>query len=95
MVRVPESDVVQKRAAPGLVFGGTGGPEGHPMIRILSGDQPPEHTYVAVKYDDRWFWISNDDIRSKSTFGILILLFSIAETGVKGAAPVVTILANQ
>ena len=32
---------------------------------------------------------------SKYTFGIVMLLFSIADTGVKGAAPVVTIPANQ
>lgn len=31
MARVPESDVAQKRAAPGLVFGGTSGPEGQPV----------------------------------------------------------------
>jgi hypothetical protein len=50
---------------------------------------------VATQYDRRWFWIASSDIQSKYTFGILMLLFSIADTGVKGAAPVVTIPANQ
>ena len=31
----------------------------------------------------------------ESTFGIIMLLFSIADTGVKESAPVVTIPANQ
>jgi ubiquinone/menaquinone biosynthesis C-methylase UbiE len=49
---------------------------------------------VAVQYNSRWFWIADTDIQSKSTFGVLILLFSIADTGVKGPAPVVTIPAQ-
>ncbi|MGH7122075.1 MAG: hypothetical protein ACREFP_24290 [Acetobacteraceae bacterium] len=65
------------------------------MMRILSGDLAPEDAFVAVRYGGRWFWIANSDIRSKSVFGVLILLFSIAETGVQGATPVVTIPANQ
>lgn len=98
MVQVPESDVTEGRASSGLVHGEVGGAKGRPMIpmiRIRSAELPPNDAYAAVKYGGRWFWTSNSDIRSKSTFGILILLFSIAETGVKGAAPVVTIPANQ
>ena len=48
-----------------------------------------------MQYDRRWFWIADTDIQSKNTFAIIMLLFSIADTGVKGAAPVVTIPANQ
>jgi len=59
------------------------------------GDAPPKDAHVAVQYDKRWFWIADTGIESKYTFGIVMLLFSIAETGVKGAAPVVTIPANQ
>lgn len=95
MVEVPETDVAEGRASPGLVRTEAGAPGGNPMVRIMSGETAPERAFVAVKYDGRWFWISDTDIRSKTTFGALILLFSIAETGVKGAAPVVTIPANQ
>jgi hypothetical protein len=41
------------------------------------------------------FWIAGTDIQSKNTFAIIMLMFSIADTGVKGSAPVVTIPANQ
>ena len=64
-------------------------------MRVLVTDTPPKDAYVAVQYDKRWFWIPDTDIQSKYTFGIIMLLFSIADTGVKGAAPVVTIPANQ
>jgi hypothetical protein len=48
-----------------------------------------------VSYKNRWFWIADTDIRSKYTFGFMMLLFSISETGARGAAPVVTVPASQ
>jgi hypothetical protein len=48
-----------------------------------------------TQYDKRWFWIADTDIQSKYTFGIIMLLFSIADTRVKRSAPVVMIPANQ
>ena len=94
-VEVPPSDVEQGKAAPGLVGTRAAGAAGGPRLRVRVGDTPPKDAHVAVQYDKRWFWIADTDIESKYTFGIVMLLFSIAETGVKGAAPVVTIPANQ
>jgi len=62
---------------------------------VLATDAPPRDAHVAVQYDGRWFWIADTDIQSKYTFGIIMLLFSIADTGTRGSAPVVTIPANQ
>ena len=64
-------------------------------MRVLVGEAAPKDAYVAVSYIDRWYWIANTDIESKTTFGVVMLLFSIADTGTKGATPVVTIPANQ
>jgi len=36
----------------------------------------------------RWFWIADNDVRSKLIFGSAMLLFSIAEVGVKSASDV-------
>jgi hypothetical protein len=60
----------------------------------MSGDSPPSEAFVSVPYKNRWFWIADTDIRSKYTFGFVMLLFSIADTGVRGPAPVVTVPAN-
>jgi hypothetical protein len=49
----------------------------------------------VAEYDSRWYWIADTDIQSKYTVGIIMLLFSIADTGVKGSAPAITISANQ
>ena len=55
----------------------------------------PKDAFVAVQYHERWFWIADADFESKYTFGIIMLLFSIADAGVKSAPPVVTVPANQ
>jgi predicted small lipoprotein YifL len=95
VVQVPEADVAQGKAGPGLVDTQGAGALSGPPLRVLVTDTPPQNAYVAVQYDTRWFWIAGTDIQSKYTFAIIMLLFSIADTGLKGAAPVVTIPANQ
>jgi hypothetical protein len=94
VVQVPESDVVQGKATPGVVDTQVTGALNGPPLRILVTDTPPNDAHVAVQYGRRWFWIADNDIQSQYTFGIVMLLFSIADTGVRGAAPV-TIPANQ
>ena len=94
VVQVPEADVAQGKAGPGLVDTQGAGALNGPPLRVLVTDTPPQDPYVAARYDGRWFWIANTDIQSKYTFGIIMLLFSIADTGVKGPAPVVTIPAQ-
>ena len=94
-VQVPETDVATGKATPGAVSSRPEEPLGGPPMRILEGDAAPKEASVAVQYNNRWFWIAETDIQSKSTFAVVMLLFSISETGVKGGAPVVTIPANQ
>jgi len=94
IVQLPESDVVQGKAAPGLVDTQAPGAPIGPPLRVLVTNTPPKDAYVAVQYDKRWFWIAETDFQSKYTFATIMLLFSIADTGVKGSAPVVTIPAQ-
>jgi hypothetical protein len=93
-IQLPEADVVQGRAGPGLVDTQAVALKG-PPLRVQVTDSPPRDAYVTAQYDKRWFWIADNDIQSKYTFAAIMLLFSIADTGVKGSAPVVTIPANQ
>ena len=94
-VQVPDTDIAEGKAAPGAVSSQAQAPWGGPPMRVLVSDTAPKDAFVAVPYGGRWYWIADNDIQSKTTFGIVMLLFSIADTGVKGAAPVVTIPANQ
>ena len=95
LVKVPKADVAGGKAAPGLTDAETASPRQGPVLNVLNGDAPPKDAYVAVQYGPKWFWIADTDIQSKTTFGVLMLMFSIADTGVKGSAPVVTVPANQ
>ena len=64
-------------------------------MRILVGAAAPNDASVAVRYNNRWFWVADTDIQSKTIFAIVMLLFSISETGIRGSAPVVSIPASQ
>jgi len=94
VIQVPEADVVEGKAGPGFVDTQSAALNG-PPLRVQVTDAPPRDAYVSAQYDKRWFWIADNDIQSKYTFATIMLLFSIAETGVRGSAPIVTIPANQ
>jgi hypothetical protein len=62
-----------------------------PLIRINSGTDRPADVFVAVEYEDHWFWIESGDFASKRIFGFLMLILMISETGQGGKLPVLTI----
>jgi hypothetical protein len=93
-VEVPQADVSQGKASPGRTDAQAGEPAQGPKLRVLNGDAQPKDAYVAVQYGRKWFWIADTDIESKSTFGVVMLMFSATDTGVRGAAPVVTVPAQ-
>jgi hypothetical protein len=93
-VHVPESDVTEGRAAPGLVGGQAGATQSTPAVNILSGNRAPSDASVAVQYNGCWFWIDDRDIRSKDIFATVMLMFSISDIGMKGTGPIVTVPAN-
>ena len=63
-----------------------------PLIQVQNGTSKPDDAFVAVPYRDRWFWIDDRDIHSKSMFFFLMILFSFTERGLGGqAAPVLTV----
>lgn len=47
-----------------------------------------------MRYRQHWFWIDQRDFRSKSIFTFLLLLTSLAETGMVPQAPVMTVPAS-
>ena len=54
---------------------------GSPLIRVHSGAERPGDEFVAVSYRGTWYWVADTDLRSKRMFTILVLLFSLVETG--------------
>ena len=94
LAQVPEADIAAGRA---VAAGGgvqAAGSERPPLLNIASGTARPPDAYAAIEYKGRWFWIADTDVRSKTIFTSVMLLFSIAEVGVRTAPPVVTVPAN-
>lgn len=89
-------EVPSEHASAGRTFGTAQLPENAslydaPMVRIHSGPAPPTDPFAGVHYRGTWYWISDQDLRSKRSLTFLLLFFSLAETGVTPEAPVLTI----
>jgi hypothetical protein len=93
-IAVPAGHVAERRVAP--TAEPEVGPGGviPPLLRIQSSPEKPGDAFVAVPYRDHWYWIDDRDMPSKALFSFLMFVFTLVETGDKGAPPVVTIPAN-
>jgi hypothetical protein len=65
----------------------------HNLFRVeCSAKRPPRDLpFVEVFYQGTWFYIRNDDLDSKSTFGLLMQLFSLQAGGAEGITPTLTL----
>jgi hypothetical protein len=90
-IEVPVDHVTEKIATPMSLETSYGRAEYQPLIRIQSDSEKPATGFVAVQYEDYWFWIDKKDPSSKRTFSILLFLFRLAETGDTPAAPLLTV----
>jgi hypothetical protein len=64
------------------------------LLRIHSSRGRPENAFIAVPYQDYWFYIDNRDYPSKRIFSFMMFIFALTETGGKEGAPIVTIPAG-
>ena len=65
-----------------------------PLLRVHSGRKQPADVFVAVPYEGEWFWVANDDWRSKRTFSSILFLFTLADAGSPENLPTITIPAQ-
>jgi hypothetical protein len=92
-VEVPAQDLAEHSATPGWdsVTGAQGAMR---LIEIHSSKDCPPHAFVAVPYNDHWFWIDRRDLKSKRVFSFMMLLFTLADAGETPALPLITIPAH-
>ena len=88
-IMVPEIHAVEGRASGNLPA------DAYRLIRVHNSKEPPDDAFVAVPYHDYWFWIADTDLESKHMLSVMVLLFSLVQTGnVSPVAPVLTIPAG-
>lgn len=89
-VTAPQIDIDEHRVPPNQQVD----EEPH-LMSVLSSDSKPEDAFTSVLYRDHWFWVADTDLASKRMLTVMVLLFSLVQTGdVKPVAPVLTIQAG-
>jgi len=63
-------------------------------VRIHSGKEKPADAFAAVHYRDYWFWINDNDWRTKRALTAVMFFFTLAETGGHEKLPLITIPAQ-
>ena len=61
------------------------------LLSVHSGPDEPKNSYVAVSFEDEWFWIADSDWHSKRTFSSILFLFTLADTHGTESLPTITI----
>jgi hypothetical protein len=92
-VDVPSSDVLDGRVPRGWADT-PGMPAVTRLIEISSGADAPEDAAVAIRYRNTRFWINDRDMRSKRSFNLIMLMFTLANTGSRESLPLITIPAQ-
>jgi hypothetical protein len=64
------------------------------FIRIHSGASRPSNAFVEVQYRGYWYWVDDGDFASKRMLSLMMMFFSLVETGGGAGAPVVTVQAG-
>ncbi len=97
-VRVPEEDIRRGKVTQ------TRYPDGRPfdwsellgdLFVVEVADRLPTEAVVAVKYRGKWFYIADNDLRSKSTFVFLSQIFALEAGKEKSLVPLLTIPVGQ
>jgi len=60
-------------------------------LQIRTSSEQPEHAWISIKYRASWFYIADDDLKSRASFSLLNAMFSSIVGNVPGAKPVLTL----
>jgi hypothetical protein len=64
------------------------------FIRIHSGAGKPSNAFATVSYRGYWYWVDDGDLNSKRMLSLIMMFFSLVETGGASGAPIVTVQAG-
>jgi hypothetical protein len=82
--------VTVTRNPDGSVFDWGDTPAGR-LFHVRQSEDKPKHAAMAINFYDRWYYIPNNDLESKSTFLLLTQLFRLQAGAAKSIGPTLTI----
>ena len=92
-VDIPEKHLKEGRAPEPVSAQGA---DSLPLVplRVYSREDVPEDAFVAIRYQQHWFYLKHSDHQSKTAFGLLTYLFQIQAPAPQGAGPLLTLPAG-
>lgn len=85
-VEVPEKDIAEGRATPGLGSAAT--------LRIHCSPRRSADAFTSVRYRGNWFWVDDRDLKTKRTLALLMMLNTLGDSGEREPLPLITIPAQ-
>ena len=61
------------------------------LFHIRESSSHPDEAFIAIPYNDHWFYIPQNDLQSKSTFMLVTQLFRLQAGSAKSQTPALTI----
>jgi hypothetical protein len=89
---VPEAHLQDHSASGSFEHAGDGTRQ--ESVQIHSGKDKPADAFAAVHYRDYWFWIDDNDLRTKRALTAVMFFFTLADTGTNDKLPLITIPAQ-
>lgn len=93
-IDVPPVHVTETRTVPSLSISEGVKKDFEQLIRINSSENKPDQAFAVVNYKNYWFWIDDQDFKSKRTFTFLMILILMTESGGNDNLPIMTIPAG-
>lgn len=94
-IEIPEAHAQEGRALPTATLPEADDPSLHSLMKVSSSLEQPVEAFVAVRYQNYWFYIPHSDQQSKQAFTLLTYLFQMqALPEAPSAAPVITVPAG-
>lgn len=91
-IDVPPAHHEDRSSAPAL--GNSTAGDRSAGVRIHSGTNKPAEAFVAVRYRDHWFWINDNDWKTKRALTAVMFFFTLTDTAANENLPLITIPAQ-
>lgn len=91
-IEIPEAHRKDRSAI--LMLEDVGSTPRQDPVRIRSGKERPPASFASVQYRGHWFWVDDDDWKTKRALTAVMFFFTLTDVGAAEKLPLVTIPAQ-